>query len=139
MSDIIERARELRAKIENLATDHIADDEAVGYTELFPAWSGENKSYQTGDRVRYGGTLYKVLQPHFSQPDWTPDTATSLFAKVLNPEPEVIPVWEQPESTNGYMTGDKVHYPDADGPVYESTIDNNVWSPKDYPQGWREV
>ena len=37
------------------------------------------------------------------------------------------------------MTGDKVHYPDADGPVYESIIDNNIWSPEAYPQGWQQV
>lgn len=37
------------------------------------------------------------------------------------------------------MTGDKVHFTTADDPVYESLIDNNVWSPESYPQGWREV
>ena len=34
------------------------------------------------------------------------------------------------------MTGDKVRY---NGKVYESLIDNNVWSPIGYPQGWKEV
>lgn len=35
----------------------------------------------------------------------------------------------------------KVTYlePNADGPVYVSTIDNNVWSPDAYPQGWEVV
>lgn len=28
----------------------------------------------------------------------------------------------------------KVHYPDADGPVWESEADNNVWEPGAY--GW---
>lgn len=139
MSEIIERARALRAKIEELATDHIEDGDAADFTELFPAWNGDGKAYTAGDRVRYAGTLYKVLQEHTSQADWNPEAAPSLFAEVLIPDPDVIPVWKQPDSTNPYMNGDKVHYPDADGPVYESTIDNNVWSPDAYPQGWTLV
>ena len=139
MGAIIERARALRSKIEELASDHIEDSDAASFTELFPAWDGNGKAYAVGDRVRYDGTLYKVLQAHTSQADWTPDAAPSLFAEVLIPDPTVIPVWQQPDSTNPYMTGDRVHYPDENGPVYESTIDNNVWSPADYPAGWSEV
>lgn len=139
MSDIIERARALRAKIEEVATNYIDDSDAVDFTELFPVWDGNGKAYTVGDRVRYVGTLYKVLQAHNSQADWTPEAAPSLFAEVLIPDPEVVPVWRQPDSTNAYMTGDKVHYPDENGPVYESVIDNNVWSPADYPAGWSIV
>lgn len=32
--------------------------------------------------------------------------------------------------------GDRVHYPDEDGAIYESLIDANVYSPEAYPQGW---
>ena len=136
--NIIEKARHLRSTIESLA-GNLEDTEALENVELFPNWSGNSVSYTTGDRVKYGGILYKVLQDHTSQQDWTPIAAPSLFAKVLIPDPDVIPVWAQPDSTNAYMTGDKVHYPDADGPVYESVIDNNVWSPEAYPAGWRVV
>lgn len=37
---------------------------------------------------------------------------------------------------DAYRMGDRVHYPDANGPVYVCLIDGNVWSPADYPQGW---
>lgn len=133
----IDRARELRAMIEALAVN-LDDEEAVSYTELFPTWASDTE-YAVGDRVRYEDILYNCLQAHTSQPGWTPTDAPSLWAKVLIPDPDVIPVWEQPDSTNPYMTGDKVHYPTADDPVYESLIDNNVWSPADYPQGWQVV
>lgn len=86
--------------------------------------------------MRYEGILYKVLQDHTSQATWTPTDAPSLFAKVLIPDPDVIPDWEQPDSTNAYMTGDKVRF---EGKVYESLIDNNVWSPAAYPAGWKEI
>ncbi len=133
--DVIERARELRKKIESIATT-MDDEQAMEYSELFANWSGDGIAYAVGDRVRYNGVLYKVLQVHTSQPDWTPEAAVSLFAKMLIPDPEVIPVWEQPDSTNPYMKGDKVIFEDK---IYESLIDNNVWSPAAYPMGWQEI
>ena len=77
-----------------------------------------------------------MLQDHTSQAGWEPGAAPSLFAKVLIPDPDVIPEWEQPDSTNPYKKGDKVRF---EGKVYESLIDNNVWSPSTYPAGWHQV
>lgn len=134
---IIDEARYLRSVIEQLSVN-LDDEQAVEAVELFPAWK-VGTEYKIGDRVRYSDVLYKVLQDHTSQADWTPDTAVSLYVRVLIPDPEVIPVWEQPTAESAYMAGDKVHYPDAESPVYESTIDNNVWSPDSYPQGWNLV
>lgn len=101
------------------------DEQALQVQDLYPEWSGAGVSYNVNDRVRYDG-LYKVLQEHTSQDSWTPDTAHSLYAKVLNPNPEVIPNWEQPMSTNGYAKGDKVRHKEK---VWESLVDNNVWEP----------
>lgn len=134
---IIDRARSLRATIESLSVN-LDDENAIEAVELFPAWRVDTV-YTAGDRVRYNDVLYKVLQGHTSQASWAPDVTVSLFTRVLIPEPSEIPVWEQPTAENAYMKGDKVHYPDADSPVYESTIDNNVWSPESYPQGWELV
>jgi hypothetical protein len=58
------------------------------------------------------------------------------LAKVLIPDANVIPEWEQPDSTNPYMKGDRVMF---NGEVYESAIDNNVWSPAAYPGGWIKI
>lgn len=120
----------------------LPDEQALLVPSVFPLWQVE-VSYEVGFKVRHKDILYKVLQAHTSQADWTPDVAVSLFAKVLTEpvvDPETgeidIPKWEQPDSTNPYMTGDKVNY---DGVIYESTIDNNIWSPADYPTGWKVV
>ena len=86
--------------------------------------------------MQYNGTLYKCLQAHDAQVDWIPVDASSLWAKVLIPNTDVIPEWEQPDSTNPYMKGDKVTF---NGKTYESLIDNNVWSPDAYPAGWKEM
>jgi len=128
---MIERARELRKVIESLA-ENLDDTNALKNTELFPNWS--LTSYKVDDRVRYQGDLYKCLQAHEAQSDWNPTSAPSLWAKVLIPDPEVIPDWVQPESTNPYMKGDKVKHLSK---TWVSTIDNNVWEPGVY--GWEEV
>lgn len=101
------------------------DEQALAAPALYPKWRG-GKEYKDGERVLHDGVLYKVLQDHASQSDWTPDAAPSLFAEVLIPDPDVIPEWVQPESTNPYMKGDKVTH---DGFTWESLIDNNVWEP----------
>ena len=130
---IVDRARELRAVIEHNA-EAMTDTEAAETPELFPNWSGDGVMYTTGQRVRYYGVLYKALSDHVSQAEWTPAAASSLFAKVLIPDEDVIPAWEQPDSTNPYMMGDKVTHNEQ---TWVSLIDGNVWEPGVY--GWGAV
>ena len=114
----------------------LADAVAVNCVDVFPVWSGNSVQYDKDDRVSYNGVLYKVLQAHTSQATWTPTDAPSLFAKVLTSDTGEILDWEQPSADNAYMKGDKVRY---NGKIYESLIDNNVWSPDGYPAGWKEI
>lgn len=128
-------AKALRKKIESLANT-MPDEEAVDTPELFPMWN-PSASYTDGNRVCYEGKLYKVLQSHDAQLTWTPVDAPSLFAEIFaGQEGTEIGEWKQPDSTNPYSKGDRVMY---EGKMYESTIDGNVWSPADYPAGWKEV
>ena len=133
---LIEKARELRKILEKAmtATQSLTDAEAITATCLHPKWSGDGVQYTAGQRVQDDGVLYTVLQTHTSQPDWKPADAPSLFAKVLIPDPTVIPEWEQPESTNPYAKGDKVTH---NGKTWVSDIGGNVWEPGVY--GWTEV
>ena len=105
--------------------------------DVIDAWAA-NTAYFVGDMVMYQETQYECIQSHTSQEGYEPDSNPALW-RVYSEGGDGIPVWSQPDSTNPYMTGDKVHYPDAEGPVYESTIDNNVFSPEAYPQGWQLV
>lgn len=109
------------------------DDLALSATAVYPAWAA-GVAYIVNDRVLYEGVLYKVLQNHLSQTGWEPTVAPALFAKVLIPDLSVIPEWEQPDSTNPYMTGDKVTH---NGKTWISTVDYNSWEPGVY--GWDEV
>lgn len=129
---MIERARQLRKRVESLA-ETLDDENALKSVELFPAWK-EDAAYEVDDRVRFSGILYKCLIAHTAQSDWNPQDSVSLWARVLIPDPEVIPDWEQPESTNPYMKGDKVRHI---GKVWVSDIDYNVFEPG--VAGWSEV
>jgi len=79
--------------------------------------------------------LAKVIQEHTSLENWVPSELPALY---LNLMPEnVIPEWVQPTgSHDAYNVGDKVIYK---GKVYECIINDNTWSPTDYPQGWEEA
>lgn len=111
----------------------VDDEQALEGKELFPCWDAST-AYEAGFRVRYNDILYKCLQAHTAQETWTPTDAPSLWAKVLtDPSGEILP-WEQPESTNPYMAGDKVTH---NGKTWVSDVDNNVWEPGVY--GWSEV
>lgn len=126
---------EAHAIVDALVTlrESASDADALNAIVIYPAWR-EGVSYAAGQRVRHDGTLYKVLQDHTSQSDWTPGAAPSLFAKVLIPDPGIIPEWEQPDSTNPYMQGDKVTH---NGKTWMSDTDWNVWEPGVY--GWTEI
>ncbi len=115
----------------------LSDAQALQVPMLFDEFDGNGVAYEVGKRILYNGVLYKVLQAHTSQAGWTPIAAPSLFAKVINETIDgSIPEFEQPDSTNPYMKGDRVIF---NGKVYESLIDNNVYSPSDYPAGWKEI
>lgn len=104
------------------------DERALEVQSLYPNWEDYEDGYTflVGNRVNYLGVLYNVITEHQKQETWNPLDAPSLFSKVLIPNENVIPEWEQPDSTNAYMTGDKVIH---NGITYVSLVDNNVWEP----------
>lgn len=131
-----DKARHLRPLIERAAVS-LPDEDALEAVELFPAWAADT-AYAADERIRYGEKLYRCVQSHTSQTEWTPDATPALWTEVA--KPGEIPVWKQPTGAqDAYNKGDRVHYPDAAGPVYESLIDANVYSPEAYPAGWAVV
>lgn len=121
------------ALVEALPDEHLAH---MG--EYLTQWE-QDHTYKRGDIVGYDHLSWRCLMDHTSTDEaWNPEQAPSLWAKVLVPDPSVIPDWEQPSSTNPYMKGDKVRHV---GKVWESLIDANVWEPGAIGTEtlWREV
>lgn len=117
-----------------IRVDELALEELESIIHLYPNYE-VGIAYKKGDIFKYEGKLYKVIQAHTSQEDWLPNELPALY---LNLMPDnVIPEWKQPTmAENAYNIGDKVIF---EGKVYESIIDNNTWSPTDYPQGWKII
>lgn len=121
----------LRQLIEKAAAS-LPDADALEGAILFAPWKA-GLGVSIGDRLEYGGKLYKCVQAHTTAAEWPPDATPALWTEVA--KPGEIPVWRQPTGAqDAYMTGDKVHYPDENDPVYVSTVDYNTWAPGVY--GW---
>lgn len=116
------------------STENLSDEDALAVAALYPTWvSKVGEQVNTGERYWYDGKLYKVIQAHTVQDDWTPDVSMSLFTEVTVDE---WPEWKQPLSAeDAYMTGDKVTF---EGAHYVSLMDYNTYSPAVYPAGWEE-
>lgn len=122
----------LRRLIEQLS-EHLTDEEAMEAVELFPAWAARTE-YTADTRVRYAGLLYRCVQAHTSQDDWTPDLTPALWARVDDPAEE-WPEWRQPTGAqDAYPAGAKVSHNEKH---WISTTDANVWEPGVY--GWEEA
>lgn len=127
--DVVRRARQLRPIIEANA-ETMTDERALEAVELFPVWQ-DDTIYAVGERIQYKDVLYKCLQLHSSQPDWTPDVAVSLWVRVSIEE---WPEWVQPTgATDAYELGAKVSH---NGKHWISDIPANVYEP---PLMWTEV
>ncbi len=121
-------------KVAKVVANQVTDDViALEIQEFYDEWQ-VGVAYVVGQYIRFEEVLYKVLTAHTSQEGWTPSGATSLFAKVLSDPHGGVLEWQQPDSTNPYMKGDKVLF---EGVTYISTVDNNVWQPGVY--GWEVV
>lgn len=124
------KAKQLRKLVEHLAIT-LDDETALTGVELFPAWV-VGKAYAVNDRTQHGGTLYKCIQAHTSQADWTPDATPALWVVVSIDE---YPEWVQPTGAHdAYAAGAKVTH---NGKKWISSYDANVWEPGVY--GWEEV
>ena len=116
----------------------LTDDEAMEISTIYPPYK-VGKNYVEGEFFTYGKNnvgdpqLYKVVQGHTSQADWTPDTTPSLYV-AIGLDDSGYPIWSRPTGAHdAYNKGDIVNY---NGTLYISIIDGNTWSPDEYAQGW---
>lgn len=138
--DRLAAAEQLRRALQMFIAT-LSEERALEIASVYPAWE-PMKSYVIGDIVSYGVNslgdpqLYKIVQAHTSQSDWTPSTTPSLY-DAFGLDASGYPIWAQPSGAHdAYSKGDVVNY---NGTIYESVIDGNVWSPDVYPAGWKTV
>ena len=138
--DRLAAAEQLRRALQMFVAT-LSEERALEIASVYPAWE-PMKTYAAGDIVSYGVNslgdpqLYKVVQAHTSQSDWTPSATPALY-DAFGLDDTGYPIWAQPSGAHdAYNKGDVVNY---GGALYESLIDGNVWAPDVYPAGWKSV
>ena len=127
-----EEAKAYRRKIE-LAAESQDDAQALESIELFPKWEA-GLSVAVGERYQHLGKLYRVVQAHTTQADWTPDITPALYVEVSVVEWPEIP--ENIPSTAPWMSGDKGTWKEHH---YICQLDNCTWNPDQYPAAWKDA
>jgi hypothetical protein len=113
-----ERARTLRPFIVK-ASASLDDTDALEAVELFEPWAA-GVDYAADQRIRYGDKLYRVVQAHTSQADWTPDITPALYAEVAKPGDGTR---DNPIPYSGNMALEQGKYYTQGGVVYLCTRD----------------
>lgn len=133
----LQAAEQLRRALQMFASS-LTDEQAMEVVAVYDPWV-IGKTYAVGDFLTYGTNgvgdpqLYKVVQSHTSQADWTPDKTLSLYV-AIGLDDKGYPIWSQPTGAHdAYNKGDIVDY---NGILYESLINGNVYAPDAYPAGW---
>ena len=136
----LQAAEQLRRALQ-MFTATLTEEQALEIATVYPAWQA-GWAYSVGDVISYGTNnlgdpqLYKVVQAHTSQADWTPDATPALY-DAFGLDESGYPVWAQPSGAHdAYNKGDVVNYK---GALYESLVDGNVWSPEVYAAAWKKL
>lgn len=130
----LQSAEQFRRAVQMFARS-LSDTDAMEIAGVYPPWQ-IGKEYAINDLLTYGingvgdAQLYRVLQAHISQEEWTPNTTAALY-KAIGVSGG-YPEWSQPVgASDAYMTGDIVSYNDV---LYICVSDYNVYAPDIY--GW---
>lgn len=136
--DKLQLAEQFRRALQ-LFAQTLTDEQAMEVATVYDKWVAD-KTYKDGEYVTYGTNavgdpqLYKVIQDHTSQADWTPDVATSLYDPI-GLDASGYPIWSQPSGAHdAYNTGDIVDY---NGTLYKSLIDGNTTIPSSDERYWK--
>ena len=130
----IENARKLRAVIVQ-ASESLDDKTASTAAELLPKLKGNGELVKAGTRINWGGTLKRAAVDLWDTPENNPDNAPDLWADLDYIDgyriiPETITV------TTAFAKDELGWW---DGVLYLSLLNANVYTPKQYPDGWEKV
>lgn len=134
-NDILEQAQAIRDGMTKV-TATLTDEQAIELSVLYPLWV-IGAEYAVDARVRYGDKLYRVLQAHTTQENWTPDATPALYVEVA-PAGEYREIKDNMLPTEAFALGEIGWYKEEDN-LWKSLIDANTYTPDTYPSGWEQV
>ena len=132
MNKYMQEAKEIRKAIDTFAENQ-TDETLIDNKAAFEFWRAGINAEK--DKIyRYGENIYKCIQPHTTQEDWTPDKVPALFVKISLEE---FPQWVQPTGAHdAYKKGAKVS---DEGKRWISNKDVNIYKPGLVRGDWSEV
>lgn len=115
------------------------DSALASMMKYAPLYVPEGHAYKKGEVFQTeGGDYYRCSKDFTSQSQWQPGGAglESLFYRI-EIAPDGIIVWSTVYGGyNAPDAGDLRHYPDANGPIYRSLLNDNAYSPEAFPANW---
>ena len=96
-------------------------------------------NWKTGQAVRDDGQVWQLIQPYdssiYKDP---PKNMRAQWGLCHTKDPLKAKPYVEPLGQSGVYMKDECCIA-SDGKTYKSKIDNNVWEPTGYPDGWEEV
>ena len=132
----IRRAIELR-KSAIFGAENFEDKEASEVPSLYPKMDYDGSLIAAGERINFNDVLYKAAVDLWDIEANNPINAPTLWEEIAYHEgvriiPETITV------TTAFALGEYGYWK-ANGKTYKSLLNNNVYTPATYPQGWEEI
>lgn len=127
-------AKSIRGFIET-AAEGLDDATASQAAPLFPGLKGDGSLVHVGTRINWKGVVMRAAVDLWDTADNNPDNAPSLWEDLpyidgIRIIPDVITVGLAfSKGERGWWYGE----------LYESTADNNVYTPEQYPDNWQLV
>lgn len=125
---------EAKAPYIETLTASIDDAAASTVIPLFPAMKYDGGLIRAGTRINWNGALKRAAADLWDRADCNPDNAPEMWEDILYRNgyriiPEVITVGL------AFANGERGWW--TDGVLYESTVNDNVYTPDEYPANWK--
>ena len=127
-----ERARVLRAMIEK-AVVSLDDKDASQAPELFEKMLYNGRLISYGTRINWNGVLKIAAVDLWDTEENNPDNAPTLWGDIEYRDGIRI-ISEVITAEKAFALGEKGWWQES---VYESLINANVYTPEQYPAGWK--
>ena len=132
--NILEKARLLRQNI-LIGSESLEDKVASETPELFGRLNENGGLVKVGTRINWNGTIKRASVDLWDVKGNNPDNAPSLWEDILYKNgiriiPEIVTVG------TAFSKGELGYWEDV---IYKSLIDNNVWTPEAFPNGWEWI
>lgn len=120
-----------RVTVDELLAD-LPDDTYTNVVPLFPDWTA-GETVSVGAVRQFDSNLWRVVQAHTTQADWTPDKVPALFKVHRTPE---MTEWV---AGIDVKAGEKLTYKGATYEVVQSHRTQAGWEPDQVPSLWKKI